>query len=113
MRITYIVIAIILLSCNNSLEDNNSMKIKYFHTWSGYSHPINPIGEMLESDVKTYKFSYYIASYDDEKLVSFKKIYKKELMYEYKYVYNSESELIKVIIVDKDGVSKNISLLKD
>lgn len=79
---------------------------KYYSYFSGYEHPVKLVDEISFEEAEK-KNSYYIATYEKDRVIKIEKILYKKSFFTYIYKYNKEGVLDTVEIIDKNG-SRNL-----
>jgi len=69
------------------------MRVEYYKSWVGYSHPVKLI-DKIDSVQVTNLEAYYIAKFEEDKLVSVTKYLNDTIVYVFKYEYDSEGNYI-------------------
>lgn len=96
-----------LTACNKDKKQYKSSSVRYFQTWSGINHPINPQDEFPIDSIK-FKTTYYVAYYQDENLIRFKKLHNEVVLFEYFYKYDNDGNPTEVTIKKPSSDDKTI-----
>jgi len=96
-----------LTACNQDKKINNQTSERYFQSWSGINHPINPQDEFPKGSIK-FKTTYYIAYYKNDNLIRFKKLHKGTVLFEYLYKYDDDGNPTSVTIKKSSSEDKTI-----
>ena len=113
-KMFFFIFIVLFLNCKKmSLEQDKNMEVKkYYETFSGYSHPVNLIGELALEEIKKKEGSYYVGYYKKKLLIRVDKILNKKMAFSYIYSYDSSDNLVKVIL-KRDNKQKVIPIQKD
>lgn len=92
MKKAIILILIIFVGCNNSNNDN--LTVKYYSSFAGYEHPVKLTDELNENQIKDRR-AYMIGTFVNGKLIKVEKILNNETVFIYYYSYDRNGNLLK------------------
>ncbi len=100
MKKAIILILIIFVGCNNSNNDN--LTVKYYSSFAGYEHPVKLTDELNENQIKDRR-AYMIGTFVNGKLIKVEKILdnKSSFTYNYKYDKNGKISDVKIFKPNK------------
>ncbi|WP_445357760.1 DUF6156 family protein [Microbulbifer sp. ANSA002] len=102
---TLIASCLFAIGCQAEMSDSeNKMSDKvYFSSFSGYSIPLNLIGEITKDEAASLD-SYYVAYFDDKGvLLSVEKYFRGSLFFKHDYFYHKNGSLKESRVVNADG----------
>ena len=90
-KLLFLLFPLFFSSCIDNHENN--IRVEYYKSWTGYSHPVKLIDKIDSSQIKNFKV-YYVAKYEKNKLLSVTKHLNDTVVYEFKYKYDSTGNFI-------------------
>ena len=79
--------------------DNPEIQTRYFTSYSGVSLPLNLVNE-LEDGVQQ-RITYFIGSYNQERLLKVEKIVYSETEFTHDYSYDDNGNLVQAVIIEQ------------
>lgn len=95
MKKMIILVFLFFAGCKKS--NNDSVTVKYYSSFAGYNHPVKLIDELRETKIKEKK-SYYVGTYNGERLIKVEKILIGKTVFIYNYSYDNNGKLSDVKI---------------